>query len=72
MLSIRLDRSMEKSLEDIANFLQQPKSTLIREALAQYIEDRLDYFSAVKAMKKMRETYSLDEVLEEFKDELQN
>ena len=70
MLSIRLDRSMEKSLEDIANFLQQPKSTLIREALAQYIEDRLDYFSAVKAMKKMRETYSLDEVLEEFKDEL--
>jgi len=70
MLSIRLDRSMEKSLEDIANFLQQPKSTLIREALAQYIEDRLDYFSAVKAMKKMHETYSLDEVLEEFKDEL--
>lgn len=70
MLSIRLDKNMEKSLEDIANIVQQPKSALIREALAQYIEDKLDYFSAVKAMKNMRTTYSLDEVLDEFKDEL--
>lgn len=70
MLSIRLDKDMEKSLENIANITQESKSTLIREALAQYIEDKLDYFAAVKAMKKMRKTYSLDEVLAEFKDEL--
>ena len=70
MLSIRLDKNMEKSLEDIANITQKSKSTLIREALAQYIEDQLDYFAAVKAMKKMRKTYSLDEVLDEFKSEL--
>ena len=70
MLSIRLDKNMEKSLEDIANITQQPKSVLIREALAQYIEDKLDYFSAIKAMKNMHTTYSLDEVLAEFKDEL--
>ncbi len=70
MLSIRLDKNMEKSLEDIANITQESKSTLIREALAQYIEDKLDYFAAVKAMKKMRKTYSIDEVLDEFKSEL--
>ena len=70
MLSIRLDKDMEKSLENIANVTQESKSTLIREALAQYIEDKLDYFAAVKAMKKMRSTCSLEEILTEFKDEL--
>lgn len=70
MLSIRLDEGMEKSLINIANATQKSKSSLIREALSQYIEDKLDYLSAVKAMKEIRSTYSLDEVLAEFKDEL--
>ena len=70
MLSIRIDKNMEKSLEDIANITQQSKTALVKDALARYIEDKLDYFSAVKAMKRMRSTYSLDEVLDEFKDEL--
>ena len=48
MLSIRLDKNMEKSLEDIANITQESKSTLIREALAQYIEDKfLQYLVAI-------------------------
>ncbi len=70
MISIRLDKNMEKSLGDIASVTQQPKSALIREALAQYIEDKIDYFAAVKAMKKVHSTHSLEEVLAEFRDEL--
>ncbi len=70
MLSIRLNKNMEKSLEDIVNITQESKSNLVREALAQYIEDKLDYFAAAKAMKKMRSTYSVEEILAEFKDEL--
>ena len=69
MLSIRLDEGMERSLIDIASATQKSKSTLIMEALSQYIGDKLDYFSAVKAMREIRSTYPLDEVLAEFKDE---
>ena len=70
MLSIRLDKDIEQSLDDIASATKQSKSALIREAILQYIEDKSDYLSAAAAMKKISSTYSLDEVLSEFKDEL--
>ena len=70
MITLRLDDNTEKSINFIAKELKETKSTIIREAIQQYIEDKLDYLSAVKAMKTMKSTVSLDEVLEEFKDEL--
>ncbi len=70
MLSIRLDKDIEHSLNEIADATKQSKSALIREAILRYIEDKSDYLAAVAAMKKTQATYSLDEVLAEFKDEL--
>ena len=51
MLSIRLDKDIEQSLDDIAIVTKQSKSALIREAILQYIEDKSDYLSAAAAMK---------------------
>ena len=70
MLSVKIDSDIEKSLKEIARATRRSKSDLIREALARYVEDSLDYLSAVAAMKKIQAIYSLNEVLEEFKDEI--
>ena len=64
MLSVRIDSDIEKSLKEIAHATRRSKSDLIREALARYVEDSLDYLSAVAAMKKIQAIHSLDEVLE--------
>lgn len=70
MFSIRLDKSIEKSLNDIADITHETKSSMIREAILQYIEDKMDYISAVRAINKSQNTISLENVLDEFKDEL--
>jgi predicted DNA-binding protein len=70
MLSIRLDKNTEKSLTDIANATCTTKTALVREALEHYIEDKTDYILAAKSMKNMQKTFTLEEILQEFKNEL--
>jgi predicted DNA-binding protein len=70
MISIRLDKSTEKSLTDIANAMYTTKTALVREAIEHYIEDKADYLLAARTVKKMQTAYSLEEVLQEFKNEL--
>jgi predicted DNA-binding protein len=70
MLSIRLDKNTEKSLADIANATSTTKAALVREAIERYIEDETDYLLAARSMKKMQKTFSLEKVLQEFKNEL--
>ena len=69
MITLRLDKNTEKLIDLIADTLKETKSTIIREAIQQYIEDKLDYLDAVKAMKKKQHTVPLEDVLEEFKNE---
>lgn len=70
MISIRLDEDLEKSLNVISAEMDKSKSAIIREALLEYIEDRLDYLAAVKSLKNTKSTASLSSVLSEFEDEL--
>lgn len=72
MFSIRLDKNIEQSLNDIAEITHETRSAMIREAILQYIEDKLDYISAVRALNnaKDQKAIPLEDVLSEFKDEL--
>lgn len=70
MISIRLDENLENSLNTIAAEMDKSKSSIIREALLEYIEDKLDYIAAVNALKNTKSTVSLSDVLDEFKHEL--
>ena len=70
MLSIRLSKDLEKSLQDTSCLLNISKSTLIKKAIEEYLIDKADYLDAIKILKNDNKRYSLDEVLEEFKDEL--
>ena len=70
MISIRLDEGMEKTLDTISNEMKKSKSEIVREALSEYIEDKLDYLAAVKALKNTQSTISLESVLSEFEHEL--
>jgi predicted DNA-binding protein len=42
----------------------------VKEALERYIEDKADYILAAQSMKKTQTTFSLEEVLQEFRNEL--
>lgn len=70
MLSIRLSKDLEKSLQETSCLLNVSKSTLVKEAIEEYLIDKADYLDALKVLKNDNKRYSLDEVLEEFKDEL--
>ena len=70
MLSIRLSKDLEKSLQDTSCLLNISKSTLVKKAIEEYLIDKSDYLDAIKILKNDNKKYSLDEVLEEFKDEL--
>lgn len=70
MLSIRLNKDLEKSLQDTSNLLNISKSTLVKEAIEEYLIDKSDYLDAAKILKNDKKQYSLDEVIAEFKDEL--
>lgn len=70
MISIRLDENLENSLNTIAAEMDKSKSSIIREALLEYIDDKLDYLAAVKALNNTKSTVALSDVLDEFKHEL--
>ena len=70
MLSIRLNKDLEKSLQDTSDLLNISKSTLIKEAIKEYLIDKSDYLDALKILNNDKKQYSLEEVITEFKDEL--
>lgn len=49
--SIRLDDVLDKRLQRIAAVTGRTKTSFIREAIEQYIEDMEDYADAIAAMK---------------------
>lgn len=70
MLSIRLSKDLEDSLQKTSSLLNVTKSTLVTEAIKSYIQDKMDYLEAVNAIESSQKNYSLEEVLAEFKNEL--
>ncbi|MDR1560738.1 MAG: DUF6290 family protein [Holosporaceae bacterium] len=70
MLSVRLDKNLEQSLAEIAAATNTTKTALMKEAIIRYINDKTDYILAAQSLKNVQTTFSLETVLQEFKDEL--
>ncbi len=70
MLSIRLSKDLESSLQKTSSLLNVTKSALVTEAIKSYIQDKLDYLEATNALESSQKNYSLEEVLAKFKNEL--
>ena len=66
MLAVRLDKSTEERLANLAQKTGRPKSYYVREALNSYLEDLEDIYLAEKALEDLRagrsRTYTLKEV----------
>jgi predicted DNA-binding protein len=52
MLSIRLAPNVEKSIEQVAAKMKITKAAFLREAITEYLEDRMDYLEACKILEE--------------------
>ncbi len=63
MLSVRLPKELEDRINNLAKVTKRPKSFFVKEALANYIDDLEDYYSALKRKNdNNRELISLEEL----------
>jgi len=46
MLSVRLSEDMQTKLDNLASATKRPKSFFVKEALANYLDDMVDYYEA--------------------------
>ena len=64
-LGIRLPDDVQKGLDHICTLTKRSKSSVVREALEQYIEDTLDYHRALERLEQHKrdggKTYTLAE-----------
>ncbi len=58
--SIRLDDELDKRLQYVAGQTGRTKTSFIREAIEQYIEDMEDYADAVAALQDKGDNITLD------------
>lgn len=68
IVSIRLNEEEEKAYKAYAQIMGRPLSELFKKALAEEIEDAIDYriaTEAIKARKKGDKRYSIYEVADE-------
>ena len=56
MLSIRLTPDIEKNIEKAAMRMKITKAAFLREAITEYLEDRLDYLEACAILEEEGET----------------
>lgn len=65
-VGIRISKEMEASLNKLVELSKRDKSSLIKEALQEYLEDRHDYYLILDRLEQQRrqkkKTYSLDEI----------
>ena len=62
MLAIRLPEIIEQRLNNLAQETGRIKTTLAREAIAEYIDDLEDFYLAEARARKNRKTIPLAEV----------
>ena len=62
MFSIRLSKDIEDELISCAKELNRPKSKIVGEALALYLEDLKDYIKAKKILAKNEPTISHEDL----------
>ncbi|MBI5785527.1 MAG: ribbon-helix-helix protein, CopG family [Rhodocyclales bacterium] len=62
MLAIRLPEAIEARLNALAAETGRTKTTLAREAIAEYIDDLEDYYLAEARARRNRKTVPLEDV----------
>ena len=62
MLAIRLPEAIEARLNALASETGRTKTTLAREAIAEYIDDLEDYYLAEARARRNRKTVPLEDV----------
>jgi RHH-type rel operon transcriptional repressor/antitoxin RelB len=67
MLSIRLDKHLEKRLAHLALKTGRTKSYYAKKALEEYMEDKEDYMLAVHALEEGGKPAALETVMKKFK-----
>ncbi|HHJ7720291.1 TPA: type II toxin-antitoxin system RelB family antitoxin [Streptococcus pyogenes] len=73
MVSLRLNSTEEELFRSYATHTGKTLSELFKTALAQQIEDQLDYETGIQALKRFEEnpiTYSIDDLIEELENDL--
>lgn len=64
-IAIRLPEVLEHELAETAKKMKRSKSFLVREAVAQYLEDVNDYHTGIEALRNTTRIYSAEEVRKE-------
>ena len=62
MLSVKLSSDLASAVVKQARREKKTKTALVREAVAQYLEDAADYRDAMAALKRPGKAYTLAEV----------
>lgn len=62
MLTVRLGSELEERLNELAEATGRSKSHYVRQAVAEFIEDRADYLLAIALLEKREPTIGLDEL----------
>jgi predicted DNA-binding protein len=62
MLSLSLDSYMDQQLDSIAKESGLSKAKIAIAAIGEYLQDRLDYAQAIRALERDEPTYSLEQV----------
>lgn len=62
MLTLRLQKDLEKRLENLAKKTGRTKSYYAREAILEYLDEQEDYQIAIARLQKKRPTIPIKEV----------
>jgi predicted DNA-binding protein len=62
MLSLNLDSYMESQLDSVAKESGLSKAKIAIAAIAEYLQDRVDYAQAIRVLERDEATYSLSQV----------
>lgn len=65
MLGIRLDKDLERRLEDLSKSTGRTKSYYAKEAIREYLDDREDYLKGIAALERREPRISLSELEKE-------
>lgn len=62
MLAVRLPKDVEARLNKLAKRTGRPKSYYVRQAIAEFLDEREDYLIALSRLERREPTVSLEEL----------
>ena len=65
MLAVRLEPEIEARLNKLAKETGRSKSYYVKEAISNFLEDKMDYLLAIAVLEKKEPTTSLSDVRKE-------